>query len=55
MLVECFLCPLDSGVEIVVIKGWVEDFVAVVFQISRFDATGDGLTAVKEEDFHFTF
>ena len=52
MLVELSLGGCQSSVEIIVIKGWVDDFVAVILQVGQFDATGNRMPAVKEEDLH---
>lgn len=50
MLIERILSGSDSGIEIVVIEGGVDDGVAVVFQVSRFDAARYAVPAVKKED-----
>lgn len=52
VLVEFCLSSFHSCIEVVVVKLGVKDRVSVVFQISRFDATGNRLPAVEEEDFH---
>jgi len=54
MLVELSPSGLDCQHEVIVIKRWVDDFVAVVLQVGRFDAAWDRVPAVKEEDFHFS-
>ena len=41
-----------SNVEVVVIKSWIDDFVAVLCEVGRFDATGDRMPAVEKEKFH---
>ena len=53
VLVERCLSGAKSNVEIVVIQGWVDDFVSVLGEVSRFDAAWNGLPAVEEEDFHY--
>ena len=52
MLVEFSLSSADGGIEVVVIEGWVNDFVAVVLQVGRFDAARNRVPAVKEEEFY---
>ncbi|MEX1231924.1 MAG: hypothetical protein WEB58_16885 [Planctomycetaceae bacterium] len=42
----------ESGIEIVVGEGRVENGVAVLGEIGRFDAAGDAVPAVEEEDSH---
>src|ERR1019366_10068788 len=50
MLVELILGDLDGSVEILVGQLRVDDLMAVLSEICRFDAAWDGLPAVKEED-----
>lgn len=52
MFVELSLGSAKSNVEVIVIKGGVDDLVAVILQVGRFDATGDRVPAVEEEDFY---
>lgn len=52
MLVELGLGGRKSSGEIVVIKCRVDDLMAVLGEVGRFDATGDRVSAVEEEDFH---
>ena len=57
MLVELGLGGRKSSGEIVVIEGRVDDFVAVVLQVRRFDAAWDRMPAVsgKESSCHLPF
>ena len=50
MLVELGLGGCDSSGEIVVIECWIDDFVAVIFQVGRLDAAWDRVPAVEEEN-----
>jgi len=52
MLIEFSLGGRYSSGEIIVIECRIDDLVAVIFQVGRFDATRDRVPAVKEEDFH---
>ena len=52
MPVELGLGNADGGIEIVVGRGRVQDFVAVILEIGRLDAARGGLPAVEEKDFH---
>jgi hypothetical protein len=52
VLVELLLGDLDCLLEVLVGQLGVDDFVAVVRQVGRFDAAWNRLPAVKEEDFH---
>lgn len=49
MLVECVLGRSDSGGEIVVVKGWIDDLVAVLFEVGRFNTTGNRMPTVEEK------
>lgn len=51
MLVELSLGGHKSSVEVIVVKGWIYDLVAVILQVGRFDATRNRVPAVKEKDF----
>jgi hypothetical protein len=50
MPVERLLSGSDSGGEIVVIEGWVDDGMAVILQVGRFDAARYAVPAVEEEN-----
>ena len=52
--VELGLGDANSGIEIVIGQGRVDDFVAVVLEVGRFHTARNRLPAVKEEDFHGT-
>jgi hypothetical protein len=52
MLVELSLGGSDGGFEIVVVKFWIDDLVAVVLEVGRFGAAWDRMPAVEEEDGH---
>ena len=52
MLCVLLLGGLNGGIEIVVIEFGIEDGVAVVFEVSGFDAAWDGMEAVEEEEIH---
>jgi hypothetical protein len=52
VLVELGLGDCEGGGEVVVRKSGVDDGVAVVFQVGRFDAARNGLPAVKKENEH---
>ncbi len=52
MAVELSLGDADGGIEVVVGQGGVQNFVAVVLQVGRFDAAWSRLPAVEEEDSH---
>jgi len=52
VLVEFGLGEPDGGIEIVVGQVWIEDFVAVVFQVGRLKTARCRLPAVEEEDLH---
>ena len=55
VLIVVGLGDLNSCVEVVVGQSWIENFVAVIFEVRRFAATGDAGPAVEEEYFHFGF
>jgi hypothetical protein len=55
MFVERRLAGSDGGIEVIVVERWVNDFVAVIHQESRFDAARYAVPAVEEEDFHRAF
>jgi hypothetical protein len=55
MLVELGLSDGESGVEVVIGQGGVDDGVAVIFQERRLDAAWNGLPTVKEEDEHLEY
>ena len=55
MAVKCSLGDTDRFVEVVVIKGRIDDGVAVVFQVGRFDAADYAVPTVKEEYLHYFF
>jgi len=42
----------DGGIEVVFGQGGIEDFVAVVIQVGRFEAARRRLPVVQEEEFH---
>lgn len=46
------LSDLDGLLEVVIGQPGIDDLVAVLDQVGRFDATGDGLPTVKEENLH---
>ena len=52
MLIEFGLGRLDSGIEIVVIKGRIEDIVASLFQETGLHSAGDTFPAVEKQDLH---
>ena len=52
MLAKLGLGSAKSSVEVIVIEGWIDDLVAVLCEVDWFDATGDRMPAVKEEEFH---
>ena len=52
VLVEFFLGGANSGIEVVVIKGRVDDGMAVVLQVRRFDAARNRVPAVEKEYEH---
>ena len=39
----------NGGFKIIVIQGGIDDFMAVILKVGRFDATWDRMPAVKEE------
>jgi hypothetical protein len=53
VLIELGLGGRKSSGEVIVIQSRIDDFVAVVLQVGRFDAAWDRVPAVKEEDFHW--
>lgn len=52
MLVKLGLGGAKSGGEIFIIKGWIDDFVAVILEVRRFDTTGNRMPAVEKKDLH---
>ena len=52
MLVKRCLGSRRSAFKIIIVKGWVDDFVAVVLQIARLDATRSRVPAVEKKDLH---
>ncbi len=52
MLIEFGLGRPDSGIEIVVIKGRIEDIVASLFQETGLHSAGDTFPAVEKQDLH---
>jgi hypothetical protein len=54
MLFELGLGGLEGFLEVLVVEIGIDDLVAVVLQVGRFDAAWDRVPAVKEEDFHFS-
>ena len=52
MRVELGLGDSHGSVEVFVWQLWIDDCVAVVFEVGRLDATWNRLPAVKEEDFY---
>ncbi len=55
MQIEFSLGGFEGSGEVIAIQGWVDDLVAVVLQLGRFDATWDRVPAVEEENFHYFF
>lgn len=52
MLVKLRLGGAKSNGEVVVIESGVDDGVPMLFEVRRFDATGDRMPTVEEEDGH---
>lgn len=52
MLVELGLGDADGLFHVVVGQRRIDDGVAVIFEVGRFDAAWDGVEAVQEEDGH---
>lgn len=48
---RCLGCR-HSVFKIIIVKGWVDDFVAVFLQIARLDAARSGVPAVEKKDLH---
>lgn len=52
MFIELFLGDPDGLLEVLIGQLRIDDFVAMLRQEGRFDAAGDRVPAVEEEDFH---
>jgi hypothetical protein len=52
MFVELGLGGRKCSVEIIFVKGGVDDFVAVILEVGRLDAARNAVSSVQEEDFH---
>jgi hypothetical protein len=50
--VELGLGRGENGAEVVIIKGRIDDLVAVILQVARLDAARVRVPAVEEQDFH---
>ncbi len=52
VLIVFGLSGADGQIEVVIVQCRVDDFVASVFQVGRFDAADDAVPAVEEKDSH---
>ena len=52
VLVELGLGGRNSSAKIIVIQYRIDDFMSVVLEVARLDATGNRMPAVEEKDFH---
>jgi len=52
VLIVFRLSSADGSVEVIVVESRIDDCVAVLLQAGRFNAAGNGVPAVEEQDFH---
>ena len=46
------LSRAEGSGEIIIIESGIDDFVAVLIEVSRFETAYDAVSAVEKEDFH---